>query len=110
MKPLESQLRAKIEKECSEIYTPDDLRGSHFVDGAHFLLPLVLKLYEALSHYADPENYNPDKNKKAAKSASTGNICHDILLWDLERNFKDGIDMGGKRARAAIAEIERELK
>ena len=59
----------------------------------------VKRYQEALEFYADPDTYGADD-----VSRTTGNKQFDIVCFDSDRDFKKGIDMSGKRARAALNE------
>lgn len=61
----------------------------------------VKRYEEALEFYANPDTYGQDD-----VSRTTGNKQFDIVCFDSDRNFKKGIDMSGKRARAALNQGE----
>lgn len=62
-------------------------------------------LIKALRFYADFENWDSDKTD-AGISAATKNRCHDIALYDFDRNL-NGKDYAGKRARQCLRDIKR---
>ncbi len=67
-------------------------------------LTAKVKRYEtALEFYANPDTYGQDD-----VSRTTGNKQFDIVCFDSDRDFKKGIDMSGKRARAALNQGEEE--
>lgn len=61
---------------------------------------------KVIEFYADSENYFHDSDIENAKSKATGNICYDVLLCDFSREYKQGIDMSGRRARQYFTEKE----
>lgn len=67
----------------------------------HDLTAKVKRYETALEFYANPDTYGQDD-----VSRTTGNKQFDIVCFDSDRDFKKGIDMSGKRARAALNQGE----
>jgi len=122
MKSLESQLRAKIEKTKKQIDDPKALgtcdvktEGDWYEIGASEFLPLVLKLYEELSYYADPANKVHVSKVADDEDEEIGNFVLPLEdhSWFVGTEYKGKKYFGwtcGKRARAAIAEIDKLLE
>lgn len=78
--------------------------GQMSMKNATSTLTAKVKRYEdVLKFYADPDTYGADD-----VSRTTGNKQFDIVCFDSDRDFKKGIDMSGKRARAALNQGEGE--
>jgi hypothetical protein len=99
---MKEQLEKWIEREAD---TYGGLYADTFSEGAHLLLPHLIKAVEALEYYADPNThafivknfYRPDFDT---------NDVELIKDFKNESGFSGDIKVNGKKARVALAEIK----